>query len=216
MNKTQVRARNEVGGHRDFDVIGGLLFARFIALGLREHHRVLDIGCGCLRVGKLFLAFLEPGNYAGVEPQTWILDAGIEHEAGHGLVEFKQARFSNTETFDFASFGGPFDMIWAGSVFSHTCPQQTMSCLLAVRNQLAPGAAFHATFIEPGPAATQRGMPPAWTMEAWTPGGLTYTVEEMQKCAHEAGMEVSFGDYIRMSANVLAQRWATFRCLPED
>jgi len=216
MNNTRVLARKEVGGHKEFDVIGGLLFARFIALGLREHHRVLDIGCGCLRVGKLLLVFLEPGNYVGIEPQTWILDAGIEHEVGHGLIDFKQARFSNTETFDFASLGEPFDMVWAGSVFSHTSPRQTMACLLAVREQLALGAAFHATFIEPGPAATQRQMPEARTATGWTAGGLTYTVEEMQQFARDAEMTVEFGDHFRMSSHVLAQRWATFRCLREN
>jgi hypothetical protein len=59
-----------VGPFEQYDVIGASQFALLYALGLRQHHRLLDVGCGSLRAGRMLIAYLEPGNYAGIEPNT--------------------------------------------------------------------------------------------------------------------------------------------------
>ena len=35
--------------------------------GLRIEHKLLDVGCGTLRAGRLFIGFLAPGNYTGFD-----------------------------------------------------------------------------------------------------------------------------------------------------
>jgi hypothetical protein len=46
--------RAYVGPPDRFDFMSATQFALLFALGLRDHHRVLDFGCGSLRLGRLY------------------------------------------------------------------------------------------------------------------------------------------------------------------
>ena len=65
-----------------YDLGAALQFGLLTALGLREDHALLDIGCGSLRAGRLFIVYLRPGRYVGIEPEQWLLDEGIRQELG--------------------------------------------------------------------------------------------------------------------------------------
>jgi len=69
--------RAYVGPSQDYDLISAMVFNLLTSVGLRQHHRVLDIGCGSLRVGRLLIAYLNQGNYFGVEPNEWLVSDGI-------------------------------------------------------------------------------------------------------------------------------------------
>lgn len=60
--------REYVGPETEYDLIGAMQFRLLSTLGLRENHKLLDFGCGSLRAGRLFIPYLNPGNYTGVEP----------------------------------------------------------------------------------------------------------------------------------------------------
>ena len=60
--------RNFVGPQERYDIVSAMTFNLLTTLGLRQHHRVLDIGCGSLRNGRLLIPYLDPGNYVGFEP----------------------------------------------------------------------------------------------------------------------------------------------------
>ena len=58
--------------HRDFiggkwSEIGQLQFDFLLESGLQPHHKLLDIGCGCLRGGIHFINYLEASNYSGLD-----------------------------------------------------------------------------------------------------------------------------------------------------
>ena len=55
-------------------------------LGLWDCHRVLDFGCGSLRLGGLLIPLLQPDRYCGIEPETWFIDDGLDRELGRGVV----------------------------------------------------------------------------------------------------------------------------------
>ncbi|MFP8873463.1 MAG: hypothetical protein VCB42_02780, partial [Myxococcota bacterium] len=61
-----------VGPPRDYDSMGATQFRLLCTLGLREHHRLLDFGCGSLRAGRFLIPYLKPGHYHGVEPNRWL------------------------------------------------------------------------------------------------------------------------------------------------
>ena len=63
-----------VGPPEDYDLISAMVFNLLTCLGLRQHHKVLDIGCGSLRCGRLLIPYLNKGNYFGVEPNKWLVD----------------------------------------------------------------------------------------------------------------------------------------------
>src|SRR5690242_11872125 len=64
--------RSFVGPPERYDLLAALQFNLLTSLGLREYHSLLDIGCGSLRAGRLFMTYLLPGNYCGVEPEQWL------------------------------------------------------------------------------------------------------------------------------------------------
>src|SRR5262245_46565510 len=47
--------RDFVGPVERYDIVAAMMFSLLAALGLRGHHRLLDIGCGSLRVGRLLI-----------------------------------------------------------------------------------------------------------------------------------------------------------------
>lgn len=61
--------------------------------GLRPEHVLLDYGCGSLRLGKHALAYLEPGNYVGVDVTDLFYRSGLE-VIDPALVAAKQPRLA--------------------------------------------------------------------------------------------------------------------------
>ena len=49
-----------VGPPEQYDFMGATQFRLLTTLGLREHHSVLDFGCGSLRAGRLLIPYLAP------------------------------------------------------------------------------------------------------------------------------------------------------------
>ncbi len=57
-----------VGPPDQYDFMGGTQFALLFLLGLREHHKVLDFGCGSLRAGRLLTLISTPVTITGSSP----------------------------------------------------------------------------------------------------------------------------------------------------
>jgi cyclopropane fatty-acyl-phospholipid synthase-like methyltransferase len=117
-------------------------------LGLREHHILLDIGCGSLRAGKLFIPYLLEGHYCGIEPEPWLLEEGISKEVGQDLIEIKKPSFVNDRSFRLSAFNRIFDYLLAQSIFSHTSQTQIKQCLAEARKVMKPSSIFAATFLK--------------------------------------------------------------------
>src|SRR5438128_10037359 len=82
--------RAYVGPPEDYDLIAAMTFNLLTTLGLRQHHSLLDVGCGSLRIGRLLIPCLNRGKYLGVEPCVWLVDQGIKRELGEALSEIKR------------------------------------------------------------------------------------------------------------------------------
>src|SRR5438132_4114131 len=74
--------RAYVGPPQDYDLIAAMTFNLLTSVGLRAHHTLIDVGCGSLRVGRLFIPYLDSGNYIGVEPNRWLVEEALKHELG--------------------------------------------------------------------------------------------------------------------------------------
>src|SRR5579859_2289209 len=111
--------RAYVGPPRDYDLISAITFNLLTSAGLRQQHRLLDIGCGSLRSGRLFIPYLDAGNYVGVEPNAWLVQDGILNETGEDIIRLKRPVFSHACTL--AEFREPLQLDYAvaQSIFSH-------------------------------------------------------------------------------------------------
>jgi hypothetical protein len=105
------RYRRFVGPVDQYDFMGATQFRLLTTLGLREEHYLLDIGCGSLRAGRLLIPYLLPDRYHGIEPDKFLLDAGIANEVGTDLVRLKRPRFAHNSDFDFSEPPPPLDDI---------------------------------------------------------------------------------------------------------
>lgn len=142
--------RSFIGTPSLFDLEAGMQFQIMLALGLREFHRMLDIGCGSLRGGRLFLSYLRPGRYYGIEPNGWLIDDAIENELGREFIDLRNPQFSGSSNFELSDFGVSFDYVLAQSILTHTGRAQLEACLKAVSNVLLPDGIFAASFNSTG------------------------------------------------------------------
>jgi len=61
-----------VGSIEMYDSIGRSQFDLLLSLGLRPNHYLLDIGCGCLRGGRFYIPYLDPGHYFGESVRVYL------------------------------------------------------------------------------------------------------------------------------------------------
>ena len=120
-----------VGPPGIYDIMGAYQFGILCLLGLRAKHYLLDIGCGNLRAGRLFIPYLRSGHYFGIEPIEQRVRLGIEHETGLDIVAKRQPSFGFTSGFDFAEQfpDQRFDFLIAQSVFTHIPASGVQLCL---------------------------------------------------------------------------------------
>src|SRR3954466_11929262 len=99
-----------VGGPRDdFEAMGQAMFDVLRKEGLRPNSRVLDVGCGALRLGYWLMRFLDAGCYYGIEPNRDMLQIGLEEIVEPDVVARASAHFAHNDDFDFSGFGAEFD-----------------------------------------------------------------------------------------------------------
>ena len=136
-----------VGPPCDYDLMGASQFRLLCTLGLRDHHRLLDFGCGSLRAGRIFIPYLQPGHYYGVEPNRWLIEDAIEREIGADLVRIKNPQLLHHDTFTCREFDVQFDYILAQSIFSHCAAGLIGRILDEFAGCLSEDGIIAATFI---------------------------------------------------------------------
>ncbi len=169
-----------VGPPDKYDLVAAMQFSLLAALGLREWHYLLDIGCGSLRAGRLFIPYLLPARYYGIEPETWLVEEGIRRELGQDQIVLKRPSFRHDARFDLAAFGRSFDFVIAQSIFSHASQAQIGHCLRAVRSVMAPKGVFAATYVE----GTDNYSGDAWVY----PGCVKYASAFFRQLVENAGL----------------------------
>lgn len=175
-----------VGPPDQYDFMGGTQFALLFLLGLREHHKVLDFGCGSLRAGRLLIPYLNPGNYFGIEPNAWLIEDALERQLG-GMERLKTPRFSHTDGFEADVFGDTFDFIVAQSIFSHSGPTLTLKALQSFARCLNPHGFCVVTFIE-----GDEDTPEGWFYTGLTKRGtVRYRPSLIADMATEAGLRAT-------------------------
>jgi len=140
--------RAYVGPPEDYDLVAAMAFNLLTTLGLRQHHSLLDIGCGSLRIGRLLIPYLNRAKYFGVEPNEWLVDEGIRRELGETLVQIKRPTFFFSDSPDTISQAKIFfDFALAQSIFSHCGLDLIQAWLSAISGSLARDGALVATFL---------------------------------------------------------------------
>ena len=176
-----------VGPKDLYDIIGAMQFNLLTFLGLRADHYLLDIGCGSLRAGRLFIPYLLPGHYYGLEPEKWVVDEAIKNEIGEEAARMRQPVFSHDDNYTLSTFDHQFDFLLAQSVFSHAPESHIRRCLSEAIKVMGKESCFAANFIVGDENYTGS--------EFLFPGLSTYTVEHMQDLATEQDLALRLIDW---------------------
>jgi cyclopropane fatty-acyl-phospholipid synthase-like methyltransferase len=186
-----------VGPPEDYDLVSAMVFNLLTSIGLRQGHRLLDIGCGSLRAGRLLIPYLNPGNYFGVEPNEWLVADGIANEIGMDLVTIKKPVFSFGTSMDEFPESLRIDYAIAQSIFSHCGKDLISQWLSDVSFHLKDDGALLATFL-PGTEDFEG--------EGWIyPQCVEFEVESLRRLAAESGLDFHVLDWAHPR-----QTWALF------
>jgi cyclopropane fatty-acyl-phospholipid synthase-like methyltransferase len=132
--------------------------------GLKPTHRVLDIGCGTLRGGIPIIAFLDKGNYHGVEVRADVLEEGRKELREAGL-EGKEPRLTVAESLRSLDLPVKFDYIWAYSVLLHMSDEILSDCLDFVDRHISQSGSLYANVCVGERRETRlgwQGFPVVW------------------------------------------------------
>lgn len=188
--------------HRGF--IGGLWarlgvqqFEFLKARGLAPDHKLLDIGCGCLRGGLHFIRYLDKGNYSGVDVNRSLIEAAVI-EINKEELGWKQPRLLVDDQFRLDKFGEKFDFMLSVSVFTHLPMNIIIRCLSMAARELKPQGVYYATFFQAPRSAHLENI-------AQEPGGIVtsydvdpfhYSFEELSWMGSVAGLDTELiGDW---------------------
>ncbi|MGB7161241.1 MAG: class I SAM-dependent methyltransferase [Tepidisphaeraceae bacterium] len=181
-------------GHREYvggkwDEIGRLQFDFLVAQGLRPQHTLLDIACGSLRGGVLFIPYLEAGHYLGIDKEPDLIRAGIEEELTPALRASKRPVLLVDGEFAFTRFGARPDFALAQSLFTHLPPALIDKCLRNLRQVIADDGAFYATYFESHDEVANPHQAHDW-------GRFNYTRAQMERFGTDAGWRFEYiGDW---------------------
>jgi SAM-dependent methyltransferase len=190
--------RAYVGPPEDYDLIAAMTFNLLTTLGLRQHHWLLDIGCGSLRIGRLLIPYLNQGKYFGVEPNKWLVDEGIRRELGETLVQIKRPTFFFSDSPDsIAQAKIAFDFALAQSIFSHCGLDLIKGWLSAISRSLAQDGVLVATFL----IGEQDSSRPGWIY----PECVNYRPATLERVAEDVNLRFEIIDWKHPR-----QTWALF------
>ncbi|GGK50912.1 methyltransferase [Planomonospora parontospora subsp. parontospora] len=132
--------------HERWLALGRMQFDYLVGHGLRPEHRMLEIGCGNLRAGRLFIDHLDTGGYYGIDISPDILVAAQKTLTAYGLRDklphLTPVRDLKLEFLPDAHF----DVVHAHSVFSHSPLHVIEECFAHVGRVMRPGGWFDFTF----------------------------------------------------------------------
>ena len=120
------------------------------AVGLATESRLLDIGCGAMRLGLYAVQYLADGRYYGID--AFAPFVGLARLLAERTGIAKKFHIAHDAAFDFARFGASFDYANAQSVFTHLSADDCERCMASLRPVMAPGGCFLFTYLVGAPA----------------------------------------------------------------
>ncbi|MEM9555639.1 MAG: class I SAM-dependent methyltransferase [Acidobacteriota bacterium] len=169
-----------------FEAGGRAQFVRLMQHGLLPESRVLEIGCGCLRVAYWLTRFLDSGCYAGIEPAHRRVELGRRHLFAPGELEAKSPRFDHNAEFATGVFETQFDYFLAGSIWTHCSKAHIRTMLEGFLRWTPPGGIFLTSYL-PAESPEQDYMGGTWvgtSHESDVPGVIRHSLAWIEaECA---------------------------------
>ena len=179
-----------------------------LAEGLRPESKVLEFGCGCLRIACWLIRFLDSGGYYGIEPARQRIDYGLHYLFTPEELQIKRPRFDYNPVFNSSVFDTKFDFFLARSIWTHASKLQIEATLDSFLRTAAPRATFLASYL-PAQSPDEDYQGTQWvgtSHESDTPGvirhALSWIVEQCRSrglnCEEIAGVDCDSQLWLRI------------------
>ncbi len=197
MSRAQERAERMIDDHgflgvprETFEVGGRAQFVRLLQHGLLPESKVLDIGCGVLRVGYWLMRFLDADGYCGVEPARDRVRLGLRYLFTEEELTRARPRFDHNDRFDTGVFGDRFDYFLAGSIWTHCSKAQLKVTLDGFVANTTDQGVFLASYLPAeGPEDDYQGNVWVGTSHQSTiPGVIRHSLEWIQGACERRGL----------------------------
>ena len=184
----KLRSHREMVGGK-WEEMGDLQYNFMKSQGLEDDSTLLEIGCGCFRAGRHFIAFLDRGNYAGIDKQAELIELGKSHEIGDKLLAEKKPYIAVSDSFDFHNVPFSPDYALAQSLFTHLSASDIKACLSSLRAISHDSTKFYCTFFE-------IDRPVIQALGSHSSRKFEYTLDEMRKMGEQTGWKLDYiGDW---------------------
>ena len=130
-----------------FEQAGREQLIALLGEGLVPESKLLEFGCGCLRIAYWLVRFLDPGGYHGLDSARRRVEIGLDCLFTPQERAIKQPRFDFNPDFDSSVFGVPFDFFLARSIWSHACKRQIEAMLDAFVRDSRPSSVFLTSYF---------------------------------------------------------------------
>lgn len=196
MSRVQARAEEMISRHgflgvplETFEQAGREQMIALLGERLNPESKVLEIGCGCLRIAYWLVRFLDPGCYHGIEPASQRVEYGLRYLFTPEELALKEPRFDFNSRFDSSVFGERFDFFLARSIWTHASKVQIEATLDSfVRDSISSSVFLTSYLLARSPEEDYLGDHWVGTShESDTPGvikhSLTWIVEQCHRRA---------------------------------
>lgn len=188
--------RAYIGPPGDYDLVAAMTFGLLVSLGCRQQHKVLDVGCGSLRVGRLLIPYLNSQGYTGIEPNEWLVRDGIAREVGADQVGIKEPRFHYADNaHELIGEACRYDYVVAQSIFSHCGADLLEMWVAEFSSLLSSGGTAVVTYLEDTKDSDESG----WIY----PGCVKFTRRTLEDIARRHGLA-----FVSLDWRHPRQQWA--------
>lgn len=185
--------RRLIGGM--WDQIGPLQLDLLKDQGLKPGHRLLDIGCGALRLGTLAVPYLRPRHYFGTDLNRNLMLEGHRHE----IAEPGRLPLDNLvqdADFTFPGIPGTIDYAIAVSVFTHLPFNHLRRCLLNLRRFKKLDRFCFTVFLAPSVEASTGPVEQLGGITSFdTKDPFHFVAEDLDYLGRQTGYDISFVDW---------------------
>jgi hypothetical protein len=194
MSIVQTRATEMLSRHgflgvplNTFEQAGREQLVSLLNEGLNPESKIVEIGCGCLRIAYWLVRFLDSGCYYGIEPARVRVEYGLRYLFDPGEVQLKQPQFDFNPRFDTSVFGVQFDFFLARSIWTHASKVQITTTLDSFIRDSKKTGVFLASYL-PARTPDEDYHGDQWlgtSHESNTPGVIRHSLEWILKQCEE-------------------------------
>lgn len=196
-----------------FEQGGRAQLMELLGEGLVPESRVVEIGCGCLRIAYWLVRFLNPGGYHGIEPARNRVEHGREYLFTPDELSLKQPRFDHNADLDTSVFRMRFDFFVARSIWTHACKRQIEASLDSFVRDATESGIFLTSYLPAhGPEDDYQGDTWVGTShESDVPGVICHSLDWIVEQCERRGLEV---DEVSQDIDCDGQYWLRVRRRP--